>query len=270
MKKYLRTITQSLSLVLLNFSWGPEAKWLCAPVLNCHACPLAWFACPIGVLAQFAGYHVFPFLALGILLLIGALLGRLLCGWICPFGFLQDLLFKIKTRKFTLPRWMGYIKYVILLSMVFLLPYLFGSESAGVFCYSCPMAGVQVALPNTIKAAFAGVTAMTWYKLGLTAAVLILVVFSSRAFCKAFCPLGALLAPLNLIAFWTIRMPQESCRACRLCDTACTMEGNPSARVSAGVPVNRLADCVGCYDCKFACPVIDGKEDETKTKQPAS
>jgi len=78
-------------------------RWLCLPALNCHACPAVWTACPIGVLMHFAGWRIFPFLALGIIIGLGVLVGRFFCGWVCPFGVLQGLLYRIPSRKIRLP-----------------------------------------------------------------------------------------------------------------------------------------------------------------------
>ena len=113
----LRRAVQTVSLLLLHSSWGPELKSFCLPVMNCHSCALSWFACPIGVYVHYAGYRLFPFLAVGTVLIIGVFLGRFLCGWVCPFGFLQDLLHKIPSPKFRLPRWTAAIKYVVLVVM---------------------------------------------------------------------------------------------------------------------------------------------------------
>jgi len=96
---------------------------VCSPVFHCYSCPLALFACPIGVMANFSALHIFPFVAVGTLVVIGALFGSFICGWICPFGFLQDLIGKIPTRKFELPGWMGYTRYVVLVACVFAIPY---------------------------------------------------------------------------------------------------------------------------------------------------
>ena len=248
-----RRITQTISLFLLNSSWGPELKWLCTPVLNCHSCALAWFACPIGVLVHYSGYRVFPFLALGMVILFGALLGRLLCGWLCPFGFLQDLLYKIPTPKLALPRWTRAVKYAVLLGMVFLLPFLLGEQTAYSFCRICPASAVQVTLPNILRAGWGTLSPAVLFKMSLLAAILVLGVFCCRSFCRVFCPLGALLAPLNYISFWTVKAPTADCTVCKRCDRLCPVAGRPSSRAAASVATGRTAECIACHECRDAC-----------------
>ncbi|MBQ6453760.1 MAG: 4Fe-4S binding protein, partial [Coriobacteriales bacterium] len=75
---------------------GP-IKAVCVPGLNCYSCPGAVGACPIGSLQATLGGASFklPYYVLGLLVFFGALLGRAICGFLCPFGFLQDLLHRI-------------------------------------------------------------------------------------------------------------------------------------------------------------------------------
>lgn len=248
-----RRISQVASLILLHSSWGPEFKWLCNPVLSCHSCVLAWFACPVGIFVHYSGYHVFPFLAVGTVLLIGALIGRLLCGWVCPFGFVMDLLYKIPSPKFDLPAWTRFIKYVILVATVFLLPFLFGESTYYSFCRVCPASALQVTIPGF----FLGGTLSTGMivKLAILVGVLVLAVFSSRSFCKVFCPIGAMLGPLNYVSFWAMNLPsRRPCTGCRRCDRVCPVNGYPMSRISNQIPPNRVAECVVCHDCQNTCP----------------
>ncbi|MBU1692432.1 MAG: 4Fe-4S binding protein [Verrucomicrobia bacterium] len=252
-----RRITQTISLLLLNSSWGPELKWFCAPVLNCHSCALAWFACPIGVFIHYAGWRMFPFLAVGIVLLLAVLLGRLLCGWLCPFGLLQDLLHKIPSPKFGLPRWTRWIKYGVLLGLVVLTPYVLGEQTLYSFCRICPTSAIQVTIPNLVRAGFFGLETQTLIKLTILVAVVVLAIFCCRSFCRVFCPLGALLAPLNYISFWTVKTPTVECTVCGRCDALCPVEGKPSLRASKGVAPGRAAKCIACTECRTACPRND-------------
>ena len=249
-----RRLTQTASLLFLHSSWGPELKWLCNPVLSCHSCALSWFACPIGVFVHYSGYHLFPLLALGTVLLIGVMFGRLFCGWVCPFGFLQDLLHKLPTPKFDLPRRASFLKYFVLAFMVFLIPFFLGEETMYSFCRICPASALQVTIPNLVSAGFRTVSVPNIVKLAFLLVVLTGVVFSSRAFCKTLCPIGALLAPLNLISFRTVNIPREPCISCAKCDAACPTNIRPSERITAGIPASRSLDCIVCHDCETACP----------------
>ena len=257
----IRSAIQSLSLLLLHSSWGPEFKWLCNPVLSCHSCVLAWFACPVGIFVHYSGYHLFPYLALGTVLLFGVLIGRMLCGWVCPFGFLQDLLTKIPTKKFLLPAWASSLKYLVLLLMVFLLPYFFGEETLFSFCRVCPASALQVTLPNLLGGAV--ITTATVVKLSVLAVVLLVALFVSRGFCKLLCPIGAFLAPLNFVSFWVVRPAKSDCVECEKCDAACPTNVHPTSRLPKGIGANRALDCIVCHDCQPVCP---GKKLDKRAK----
>ena len=258
----LRRVVQAVSLLLLHSSWGPELKSFCLPVMNCHSCALSWFACPIGVYVHYAGYRLFPFLAVGTVLIIGVFLGRFLCGWVCPFGFLQDLLHKIPSPKFRVPRWTAAIKYVVLVVMVFAIPLALGAETPWSFCRFCPTSAIQVTLPAMLTGGAFSMNGFTIAKLVILVGVLTLVVFSSRAFCKVLCPIGALLAPLNYLSFWRVKPIGPACISCKRCDRACPTDAAPAGRMLRSVPPNRAAECVTCHDCRVVCPVRKTSDDE--------
>ncbi len=248
-----RRLTQLTSLILLHSSWGPQAKWFCNPVLSCHSCSLSWFACPVGVFVHYSGYHLFPWLALGTVLLTGVLAGRLFCGWVCPFGFLQDMLHRIPSPKIILPRWTSNIKYIVLAATVGVIPFYLGEETMLSFCRMCPASAIQVTLPYIVTAGPGALNAPITIKLGMLAGILLLASVSSRSFCKTLCPIGAMLAPLNHISILTVKPPEKPCISCRKCDRVCPTGVEPSQRISEGIPANRALDCIVCHECRDKC-----------------
>lgn len=261
-----RRFSQFTSFLLLHSSWGLELKWLCNPVLSCHSCVLAWFACPIGVFVHFSSYQTFPFLALGMVFVIGALFGRLLCGWVCPFGFLQDMLYKIPGPKFEMPKWTRNIKYVLLVGTVFITPLLLGEDTMYSFCRLCPASALQVTIPNIITGGTSTISTFTVLKLLVLTAVLVLAMMSSRSFCQMLCPIGALLAPLNHFSFWSVKPPTHHCGGCHRCDDVCPTNVEPSILIEKELSPSRKADCVVCHDCQPVCPNRDCMPDPAASK----
>ena len=259
----LRRSVQVFSFAALHSFFLPiaalQARWACLPVLNCHACALAWTACPIGVLVHYSGWQIFPFLVAGFFLMFGLLLGRLFCGWVCPFGTLQWLLYKIPTKKIHLPAWTSYIKYAVLGLMVIAFPFLFGELTSLSFCRICPAAALQVVVPSWLTNGFYWGGTLMAARFLFLALVLWLAIVASRSFCKVFCPIGALLAPLNYVSFWRVGMRYDSCVNCSVCDKACPTEIRPLERAAQGIAPSRHQDCITCHDCQSACPVTKGE-----------
>ncbi len=219
----------------------------CSPVFHCYSCPLATFACPIGVLANFSALHLFPFVALGTLVVIGAATGSFVCGWACPFGFLQDLIAKIPLPRFHLPSWMGYFRYVVLVVFVLAIPYLFGESHPLFFCRLCPAGALEAALPYTAGLAAAG-KELVWpsaVKLSILAVVLLAMFFTWRPWCTLFCPLGAIYGLFNHVSLLFLRFHPDRCRQCDLCREMCHYRG-PSQRRANPLRCVRCLDCTRC------------------------
>lgn len=234
-----------------------KGKNVCVPGLNCYSCPAASGACPIGAFQAVAGSSKFRFsyYISGFLILLGVLLGRLICGFLCPFGWFQELLHRIPTRKLSTKklRPLTYLKYVILLVMVVLLP-AFAVNDVGMgdpfFCkYLCPQGVLEGAIPlalvnSGIRAALGKL--FTW-KLCILLAVTALSILFYRPFCKWLCPLGAFYALFNKVSLLQMKVDANACISCGKCARACGMD----------VDVMKTpdhAECIRCGKCVLACP----------------
>jgi polyferredoxin len=128
------------------------------------------------------------------------------------------------------------------------------------FCRICPAAALQVTVPGLIGNSIKTLSWPVIMRMSVLVGVILLAVYSRRSFCKAFCPIGALLAPLNYLSFWKISVPVENCLACGKCNRACPMNGAPAERMATHTPPNRLGDCIVCHECQQACPRPKKKE----------
>jgi len=217
---------------------------VCGGVFHCYSCPLALFACPIGVLANFSALHVFPFIAAGTLILVGALVGSLVCGWACPFGLLQDLIGKIPLPKIQLPAWTSHFRYVVLALLVLGIPFFFGSGHPLFICSVCPAGALEAALPNTAKLAIAG-DAVVWpnaIKMTILVLVLVAMLVKWRPWCGLLCPLGAIFGLFSRASLLVLKFDRDKCTECGVCHKACRY---------GVMPDKLLADsrCIRCLEC---------------------
>ena len=249
------------NLHLLNFLKGGiyqgKGKAVCVPGLNCYSCPAASGACPIGSFQAVVGSSKFSFsyYITGFLILLGVLLGRFICGFLCPFGWIQELLHKIPTKKISTKKLkpLTYIKYAVLLFMVVLLPMLITNDVGmgdPFFCkYLCPQGVLEGAIPlaavnSGIRAALG---ALFSWKLGILITVIVLSVLFYRPFCKWLCPLGAFYALLNKVSLFGMKVDKHKCVSCGKCAKACKMD----------VDVTKAPDhteCIRCGMCVRVCP----------------
>ena len=248
---------------LLGFAQGKiyrgKLKNLCVPGLNCYSCPGAVGACPIGALQAVIGNRnfKFAFYVAGFLMFVGALTGRFVCGWLCPFGLIQDLLHKIpfpkKINTFPGDRMLRKLKYVILAVFVILMPMFLVDmlgQGAPYFCkLICPAGTLEGGIPLVIlnKSLRGAVGFLYVWKNVLLAAVIILSVWIYRPFCKYLCPLGAVYSVFNPISVFRYRVDKEACIHCGACAKVCNMQVNPAE--NANHP-----ECIRCGQCKAVCP----------------
>jgi len=233
-------------------------KTVCLPGLNCYSCPGALGSCPIGSLqAVLASRNFsFSFYLTGFFMLIGAVLGRFVCGWLCPFGLIQDLLHKIpfgrKIKSVPGDKYLRILKYGILLLFVILLP-MFVLDIAGQgepwFCkWICPSGTLFAGWPLSILNSGIRQTVgflFAWKSMVLIG-LIVLSIFVYRPFCKYLCPLGAIYGIFNPISFYKINIKKDKCTNCSACQNACKMNidvrENPNS-----------AECIRCGDCVKAC-----------------
>lgn len=234
-------------------------KNICLPGLNCYSCPGAVAACPIGSLQAVIGswqYNLSLYMA-GFFLIVGVLCGRLVCGFLCPFGLVQDLLHKIpffrKIRTFRGDRLLRYLKYVILLVFVIVLPLtvvdIIGQGSPAFCKYICPsgtlFGGWPLVAANPSLQGMVG-WLFAWKNVILLVTILAAIVIY-RPFCKYLCPLGAIYALFQRVSLYQMTVEEARCVHCGLCEKACNMGIDPSKTPNH-------PECIRCGDCKKACP----------------
>ena len=262
----VRKWMQVILALLVNGSWsfpftrtiyqGP-LKVLCSPGLNCYSCPASTTYCPIGTLQQLMagirisldnGQNFFGLYVVGTMGVLGGMFGRLICGWACPFGLIQEMLHKIPSRKFNIPKKLNYIKYFFLLVFVIILPLtVVDSFDYGQlwFCkYVCPAGTLEAGLPMlTLQPELAQTVGIIFFnKLTILTGFIIWSVLASRPFCRTTCPLGAFYALFKSLKLVKLRLVKENCTRCEACHAVCPM----------GVKFNESpedAECISCLAC---------------------
>ncbi|MEM3623036.1 MAG: 4Fe-4S binding protein [Candidatus Bathyarchaeia archaeon] len=230
---------------------------------------------------------VFPWLALASFLITGILVGKSLCGWVCPFGFIQDLIDFAKRKKIEIsPRThesMVYVKYVILGIVLFISITFSAAKVVGVhrsyegalgifveapFTTLSPAETLFATLPNGILnfknaiaenpaldvlSGIASLPPLFWIQLFILVGVLVFAAYVPRSWCKYFCPHGAIMAILNRFSFLGLKRDLTKCAKaeCRRCVEVCPMR----VRI-LDLPWEKFSDpeCIYCLKCVDACP----------------
>lgn len=261
--RFKRHLIQLLAALLYNlnfegFATGTiyqgDSKGVCVPGLNCYSCPGAIGACPIGSLqaALVASGQKLPLYIAGTILAFGALLGRTICGWLCPFGFLQDLLDKAplpKIKKGAWSRVCSWGKYLVLFGLVIAAPIvLLHTTGIGTpaFCaWLCPAGTLEAGIPlvSMDEGLRFMLGALFDWKVGVLIALLIACLFVYRPFCRFLCPLGALYSFFNRFALLRYRVDAQACTSCGACQTVCKVD------------IRTVSDreCIQCGACVTSC-----------------
>lgn len=234
-----------------------KTKGVCVPGLNCYSCPAAAGACPVGSFQAVVGSSKFRFsyYITGILILLGVGLGRFICGFLCPFGWFQDLLHKIPFKKISTKKLkaLTYIKYILLLILVCLLPNLIVNKAgmgSPYFCkYVCPQGILEGGIPLSIvnPSIRESLGALFTAKSVILAITVMLGILLYRPFCKWICPLGAFYSLFNRVSFLQYSVDKESCVSCGKCKKTCKMDVDITQNAKA-------LECIRCGECVKVCP----------------
>ena len=233
-----------------------KLKNACVPGLNCYSCPGAVGACPIGSLQAVIGSWNFKmaYYVVGFLIFIGAMVGRLICGFLCPFGLIQDLLNKIpfpkKIRTFKGDKLLRKLKYVIFAVFVILLPlFLVDIMGQGAPYFFCPAGTLEGGLPLVLlnKSMRSALGWLYIWKNVILVITIILSILIYRPFCKYICPLGAFYSVFNPVSLYKYRVDKDKCIKCGKCAKACQMIVDP-------VENSNSPECIRCGRCRKVCP----------------
>ena len=237
---------------------GP-LKYTCVPGLNCYSCPGALASCPLGALQSALNKRNFeiPWAVLGFFFIFGSIFGRFVCGWLCPFGLLQDILHKIPLfrKKKQLPghKILKHGKYLVLFGFVIIgSAFLFtGFVKIPAFCkFLCPSGTFMGALPLlTINEDLRSqVGPLFFWKLGILLFLILLSIKVYRPFCQYLCPLGAVYGWFNRFSLVQIHWEKDACISCEACRKACPVDLPPEK-------ISISPECIKCGQCIQACPV---------------
>jgi len=200
----------------------------------------------IGTFAQKIHESSFILMIVGFLLAIA--FGPAFCGWICPFGSIQEWLgklgkkiFKRRYNRFVptkLDRWLRYLRYIILGWVVFMT----ATSGTLIFATYDP----YFALFNfwTSEVAIGGLIVLAVTLMGS--------LFIERPWCKYACPYGAVLGVSNLFRIFRIRRTPGACKLDGACDNYCPMNIKVSEKT-----IVRDHQCISCLECtsEARCPV---------------
>ena len=263
----LRRFTQiGVGTLLFNSFWGVLStkmvyggplRNVCVPGLNCHSCPTALMGCPIGMMQHFSATHRVPWYLLGFLGIIGLISGRFTCGWLCPWGMIQDVLYKFKKIRIKIPKPLIYLKYVILPVLVIIIPYYTYEHW---FSKLCPcgalIAGIPWVLWNPTDPVLdmtvidpADVGTLFTIKMIILGAFLLMFLFIKRPFCRTVCPLGAIYALFNRISLVSLKV-KDSCTNCGQCTAVCPTDLNVRTEINSEGCIKCL-ECTQCRHVKF-------------------
>ncbi len=236
-------------------------KGVCVPFMNCYGCPLAMVSCPIGTLQHFVIIKAFPLMLVGLLGIIGLTVGRMTCGWLCPFGFFQEMLYKIKTKKFFPDKAWSYSKYVVLVGLTLLVAFWVGEPW---FCKLCPVGTLEAGIPMVAwnpggdiftegGSIVSRVGTLFYFKILILLALIAAAILVRQPFCRYACPLGAIWSVFNKLSLFRLKVNGGACAFLEDCHQTCPTYVDVHRDANDG-------DCIRCLECtKWKCKTVKFK-----------
>eukprot|EP01090_Pellita_catalonica_P005585 TRINITY_DN156_c0_g1_i1.p1 TRINITY_DN156_c0_g1~~TRINITY_DN156_c0_g1_i1.p1 ORF type:complete len:305 (-),score=47.76 TRINITY_DN156_c0_g1_i1:47-961(-) len=276
--QYVRHFVQLLTFIFLNGKALPflslSATGLIVPYLHVTQSPFSTVSGAFESLEYTIARGLFPVVVLGVIYITAITVGRVYCGWACPFGLFQDFLsyLPFRKRRLTKEEAKQYkdIKWVVLafsLICVFVVAWrrvssTHSEDPIGVFSDSpfsvvSPSGTLFAYIPwmilwNTNVLATAGFVA--WLKMALLIAVIVPSIYIPRFFCRYVCPMGALLEPLSQYKALRIHvnrsLPREELN--RILNDVCPM-GIQIGKTDTAEYIDS-GSCIHCGKCVTAAP----------------
>lgn len=234
--RYMRLIVQAQAMIL--FLYGITRPSSPANLL--------WKLDPTLIVSTILSGTEIPFSSLvppTIMVIAATILGRAFCGWICPLGFIQDMVSYGKKRN-KLPDQFRLIKYTLLTGGL-LIPILSGWTFLDLLS---PMSLLTQSISSFFRRDFMlhpGILILLF-------AILLTVLTERRAWCRHVCPLGAALSLPSTSKTYKIRLDTNRCIKCMKCDEICTMGVCDIGKLSG---LRYENECTLCMNCRDACPV---------------
>ena len=186
-------------------------------------------------------------------IILTVLAGRLFCGWVCPFGFVLDVVDKITPKKIGWPSFLKsrMTKYGVLAGAVG------GSYALGfqVFCTVCPI--------GTLCRSYGVQSFFRSAELAIVPVLASLEIAERRSWCRYFCPVGAVLGLTALLRMIKIVIGAKRCKkfSCIQCAEVCPVGIIDADKLREGVsPKIPMTECIMCMRCIDRCPYECGED----------
>lgn len=280
--RLLRWIVQIFSFILLNGGLiGLGWTLIPLPIEQPSASPFTTVVSAFESFQAFLSQGTFPFLVFGISLLIGGIFGRMLCSWVCPFGFFQDLLRLVPVKKWKISKPLNKglrdIRAVVFWAAVIIAGflgyrYLIGESLQGNFSFFdsqpwTPLNPVATLFVMFFYVIFNGNypggaesfeignwTFMFYFRVILLLAVIIASIFVPRFYCRYVCPTGYAMGFTAKYSLIGIARNPARCTRCGACEDMCEKTAMQVPILDYSYERVRDENCTNCGNCLDACP----------------